>query len=183
MTHRHTDHNQDHFDLLPFIAILMCTLGCLLLVTMSMASLSLGPRHGEGWIPVHDAMQPSKTPVLIEWDGTVARVHRDGQKVSIPWSASSGAQRFVVKDGQLVPLVEEQGGENVELRKFLEELATQRHTHYALFAVRPEGFASFLRFSNQFRAREINVGSMPLPSGKPVRLLRREVRHDTTPIP
>ena len=33
---------EDHFDLLPFIAILMCVLGTELLVTMSMAALSLG---------------------------------------------------------------------------------------------------------------------------------------------
>jgi len=44
---------QDHFDLLPFIAIMMCLLGALLLVTMSMAAINIGAGAGagEGWVP------------------------------------------------------------------------------------------------------------------------------------
>ena len=42
-----TRKSADHFDMLPFIAILMCTLGTLLLVTLSMAAVNLGPGAGE----------------------------------------------------------------------------------------------------------------------------------------
>ena len=38
---------QDHFDLLPFIAIMMCLPGTLLLVTMSMAAINIGAGAGE----------------------------------------------------------------------------------------------------------------------------------------
>ncbi len=46
-----SDMDSDHFDLLPFISILMCVLGCLLLVTISMASLTMGLDAGEAWLP------------------------------------------------------------------------------------------------------------------------------------
>lgn len=39
---QHHRESEDHFDLLPYIAILMCVMACLLLVTMGLASTSLG---------------------------------------------------------------------------------------------------------------------------------------------
>jgi len=43
MPRRAENQGQVHFDLLPFIAILMRVTGCLLLVTMSIAALGIGP--------------------------------------------------------------------------------------------------------------------------------------------
>ena len=44
----------------PFIAIMMCLLGTLLLVTMSMAAINIGAGAGEGWVPAPDS--GAKTP-------------------------------------------------------------------------------------------------------------------------
>jgi hypothetical protein len=44
---------QDHFDLLPFIAIMMCLLGTLLLVTITIAVINIGIGAGEGWFRNH----------------------------------------------------------------------------------------------------------------------------------
>jgi hypothetical protein len=38
---------QDHFDLLPFIGIMMCLLGALLLVTMCMGAINIGAGAGD----------------------------------------------------------------------------------------------------------------------------------------
>lgn len=180
MTRRREDMSQDHFDLLPFIAVLMCTLACLLLVTMSMAAISIGPGAGEGWIPVQDSTRTSKTPILIEWDGTTALVHREGRQTPIPWPLNifrlDNNTRVTLKDGKLVPLSPEQASQDAVLQKFLDDLEAQRTTHYALFAVRPEGFSSFLYFSNEFRRRHIDVGSEPIASGKPVYLLDKDAQ-------
>ncbi len=35
------DYGTDHFDLLPFIAVLLCVMGCLLLVTISTSAVSV----------------------------------------------------------------------------------------------------------------------------------------------
>lgn len=57
--------SDEHFDLLPFIGLLMCVLGVLLFVTLSVAALALGPNASEGWLPL-EADNKKKTPILVE---------------------------------------------------------------------------------------------------------------------
>lgn len=97
----------DHFDLLPFIAILMCVLGCLLLVTLCMAAISLGAGVAERWTPVAATGQATsgrpatgpvaasaavapKKPILVEWDGDQAIFHLESGKVLAKWSPPTG---------------------------------------------------------------------------------------------
>ncbi len=145
---------EDHFDLLPFIAILLCVLGTELLVTMSMATISLGVGAGEGWIPTKDPAHATKTPTLIEWDGKVATVQRKGGEEKIP---------VAVEDDTPSPA----------LQQLLDELAAKRETDYALFAVRPSGFENYFRLAAKFRKRNIRVGDEPVEQGKKVKLVER----------
>ncbi|MGH9769906.1 MAG: hypothetical protein ACREAB_20980 [Blastocatellia bacterium] len=169
MGRRRDERNVDHFDLLPFIAILMCVLGCLLLVTLSVAALSLGAGAGEGWIPVPDRERAVKTPVLIEWDGKVATIHRQGRKIQAKWEMSELSRIRIGGEWYTLSGLDEKL--DPELKKLLDELESRRATHYALFAVRPSGFDNFERFANQFRSRQIDVGYEPIKQQKPVRLL------------
>ena len=41
----------DHFDVLSFIALMMIVLAVLLFITMIMASINIGAGAAEGWIP------------------------------------------------------------------------------------------------------------------------------------
>jgi hypothetical protein len=146
---------EDHFDLLPFIAILLCVLGTELLVTMSMATISLGVGVGEGWIATRDPTRPTKNPVLIEWDGQTAVIHRRGGRESLAVSF--------------------QGNDTPpELRPLLEEMSKRRATDYALFAVRPTGFENYYRLASEFKDRQVDVGYEPIEQGKSVRLVREE---------
>jgi hypothetical protein len=170
MLRRHEDHSKDHFDLLPFIAILMCMLGCLLLVTISIAALSMGPGAGEGWMLMRDSQNDSKKPILIEWDGAAVTFHWKNQKLKLKWAPTSQ-----VRLGDTwYSLKSDSEADRPEFDKLLDELANQRQTHYALFAVRPSGFASFNRVANEFRSREIDVGYEPISQEKPVRLLQEK---------
>src|SRR5438876_743227 len=119
MSRNKKDQGKDHFDLLPFIAILMCVLGSLLLVTMSIAALSIGPSLGEGWIPKRDQNMASKTPILIEWDGTTATVHSQGRKVQFKWTYSP---RRIEIDGTWYNLGQSNEEYDPELKKLLDEL-------------------------------------------------------------
>lgn len=139
--------DQDHFDLLPFIAIMMCLLGALLLVTMSMAAINIGAGAGEGWVPEPDAA--SKTPVLIEWDG-----------VNTIWHAEGGYR--TIDPRHMAPL--------------FAWLTAHKQTHYALFTVRPTGFGSFRTLAEMFEDRGIEIGFEPIEQGKSVRLLLPEGR-------
>ena len=68
--------------MLPFIGLLMCVLGVLLFVTLSVAALALGPNVKEGWLPL-DAHDTKKIPILLEWDGKSAVIHTGNQLKSI----------------------------------------------------------------------------------------------------
>ena len=141
----------EHFDMLPFIGLLMCVLGVLLFVTLSVAALALGPNVKEGWLPIQSS-DHNKTPVLLEWDGKNAVIHRGNQLSSIEAFA---------------------GGKNKpELSNFITEMVAKRNTHYVLFAVRPSGFENFQVLADRFREKRVDVGYEPIPQDKKVRLLK-----------
>lgn len=162
------DLDTDHFDLLPFIAILMCVLGSLLLVTISIAAISIGPGAGEGWIPARGREVSAKKPILIEWDGSTATVHRDGQLVAVNWSSPTGV---ILPDGSWVQ-IEKQEGIDQGFAQLLDSLSAKKESQYALFAVRPSGFKNFKLLVNEFRGRKIDIGYEPILQGKQVRLLK-----------
>jgi hypothetical protein len=142
---------EDHFDLLPFIAILMCVLATELLVTMSMSTISVGAGAAEGWVPTIDPERPGKVPVLVEWDGEAAVLHADEARERIA--------------------LEVQGGQpSAGLDRLLKYIEPRRDTHYALFAVRPRGFENYFRLAGEFRKRNITIGDEPVEQGKTIRL-------------
>jgi len=146
MAKRRSQVSGDHFNLLPFISILMCTLGCLLLVTMSMATIHIGPSVGEGWVPDQKTeKEKGKKPILVEWDGKTAIAHLNGRRVQ------SGMKN---------------------LQPIFNELAGMRETHYVLFAVRPTGFENFNILAQEFRKTNLAIGYEPIAQYRPVRLYK-----------
>ena len=148
---RHTSH--EHFDMLPFIGLLMCVLGVLLFVTLSVAALALGPNVKEGWLPV-TVGDRQKTPILVEWEGKSAVIHEEAGSKSIT--------AFLDNDNKTTP----------DLLNFLTEMMAKRKTHYVLFAVRPSGFRNFQLLADEFRDRKVDVGYEPVPEDKRIRLLK-----------
>ena len=162
---------QDHFDLLPFIAILMCLLGTLLLVTMSMAAINIGAGAGEGWVPEHDP--GAKVPVLIEWDGRYAIWHSEKglQKIEADFiEYANFGHGWIRYDAEGLPQ-RVAGPQPNAMDPLIDYLESRRQTHYALFAVRPGGFGNYRRFASRFENRRIEIGSEPIDQGKPVRLV------------
>ena len=141
------DQSKDHFDLLPFINILMCSLACLLLVTLSITALSIGPAAGEGWVPVFSGKSKIKIPVLIEWDGKSMIIHYENGNTEV--SATN----------------------TEKIKEVIEYFHKKNITHYALFAVRPSGFSSFELLANLFRKFDIKVGYEPIKQGRTVKLI------------
>jgi hypothetical protein len=145
--------SSEHFDMLPFIGLLMCVLGVLLFVTLSVAALALGPNVKEGWLPI-DTQDRTKVPILLEWDGNSAVIHSGNQLKSI--------ETFLGPDDKNTP----------ELSSFLAEMSSKRKTHYVLFAVRPSGFKNFQLLADKFREKKVDLGYEPIPQEKKVRLLK-----------
>ena len=139
--------------MLPFIGLLMCVLGVLLFVTLSVAALALGPNVKEGWLPLA-AQDTKKVPILLEWDGSSAVIHTGDQLKSI--------ETFMSPDDKNTP----------ELSSFVAEMNSKRKTHYVLFAVRPSGFKNFQLLADKFREKKVDVGYEPIPQDRKVRLLK-----------
>ncbi len=186
---------RDHFDLLPFIAIMMCLLGCLLLVTISMASINVGVGAGEVWVPAGGEKGPGKTPILLEWDGSHVCLHKptpDGRSTRIDrlipyrsfWVMVEDEKKKKTKaatpgssnpeeltDDEFKAIKQRHEAANKKFADLLVELGEKAATHYALFAVRPLGFDSFREVSQAFREKKIDIGYEPLNNqDKPVGL-------------
>ena len=139
--------------MLPFIGLLMCVLGVLLFVTLSIAALAVGPNVREGWLPV-DNPDRKKVAILVEWDGSTAVIHKGSQQVSVAAFSESNS----------LP--------GSEFNEFVKEMVGKRNTHYVIFAVRPSGFGNLQTLADQFRNKRVDVGYEPIPQDKAVRLLR-----------
>jgi hypothetical protein len=165
-------HQTDHFDLLPFIAILMCVLGCLLLVTVSMSAISMGIGAGEAWIPAaKDSDSPAtkpKKPILVEWDGEHATFHLDEGRNKVAWQPTKGE----VLDGLKHLLSSDAQKGSKGFQSILDMLRARKETHYVLIAVRPSGFGDFRRFAAEFRNRGITIGYEPIDQARAVRLMQ-----------
>lgn len=158
MTRRLAIGTGDKFDLFPYIGLLMCFLGALLLTTLGMASLSLGPNVAELWhLTTPCCNTRVKAAVLVEWDGKEATVH-----------AAGGTRRFRGIDPQAP------GNDSVRIsagmRDLIAEFGTAGTQTYPLFAVRPSGFETFRAVAMAFRMAKVDIGFEPVGQDRPVRL-------------
>lgn len=153
---------QDHFDLLPFIAILLCVMGVLLLVTISMAALYMG-QTTEQWIPevTHDTSGPK--PVLVEWDG---------KRATLQW----GQERHIFVAKQVTVVLGERtvsridldekpetvGLDEAPIDQLFEWFKARKGEYYPLFAVRPSGYSSFPVLPSKAKEMGLDVGYEPV---------------------
>ena len=160
----------DHFDMLPFIAILMCTLGTLLLVTLSTAAIHLGPGAGEEWISSQDPGRRLKRPILFQWDGSILTVQKGREilrfEIPIEMYLQSPDGSSAEKDARDRM---EAGFSRLD-SEVLDDMERNSGTYYALFALRPSGFHSFQSVKRKIQGRNISVGKEPIAQGKPVKL-------------
>ncbi len=152
----------DHFDLLPFVAILMCILGSLLFITLSLVSMSvMHPKIGL------DPTGQTKAPILIEWAAGTSFVQENGQREAIRWSPSQWSDLEsgrIGESGQGLP---------DQFRQLLAEATKPSSGKYALFAVRPSGFSTYSLIDTICQRRKIQVGYYPIGEHEDVKLTAR----------
>lgn len=129
------------FDLFPFLSILACVLGCLLLVVMVTVALSVGP--GAAQI-IEIEGTSDKTPVVIEWDGTSVVLHPEKVRVS--------AAAALAKDGR----------NDSPFGKLLDRLEAKKKESYVFVLVRPSGFDNFGTLRAAVGRRKLDIGYEPI---------------------
>lgn len=148
-----------HFDLLPFIALMMIVLATLLFINMTLAAINIGAGAAEGWIPTIVPGEEHKEPVLVEWDGETVIIQTAKQPRQI--HIGKQLQQWWNSDWTF---------KNQELGEFLEQMSRTAKTRYVLFAVRPSGFENFQTLAAEFRNKGVSVGYEPVEQDKRIRL-------------
>jgi hypothetical protein len=136
------------FDLFPFLSILSCVLGSLLLVVMAVVALCVGVTPEIWEIEGYQ----SKRPAVLEWDGASVVLHPGRVRVA------AGAA------------LQNQGVNNSPFGLLLREVEADKGRRYVFVAVRPSGFASFSSLRTAVIKRGIDIGSAPLDQYRPFEL-------------
>jgi len=147
MGRQHGRPEADYFDLFPFISILVCTLGCLLMVTMSVVALSLGPGATEIW-QIEGAA--NKLPTLIEWDGDIITIHPGRVRVAFGAASDNG------------------GRNDSPFGRLVERIRQNRGREYIFVAVRPSGFGNLEALLTLLQRQGINAGYEPIEQDRSV---------------
>ncbi len=137
-------------DLFPFLTILACTLGVLLMVAVTLICGRVAN------VPEHWAMsgESKLEPQLILWEGTRVLIDSPQGPIAVPWSAASA-----------------NGGINdTAFGKLFQNAIANRTSRYILIAVRPSGFESFYAVATMIREKGVRVGYWPIPQEKVVSL-------------
>ncbi len=129
-----SDEGDEGVSLFPMFNILACTLGVLVFILATVATVSLGADKAVEFIrPDFPQEQQSQVPTWVEWDGTEMVLHPLGARVrferdlrSIPTFESTYTYMFQQLAGTPV------GGE-------LAEVSLDRN-RYIILLVRPSGF-------------------------------------------
>ncbi len=154
-----------HFDMLPYIAVMMIVLATLLFITMVMAAVNIGIGAAEGWIPTKTPGEESKTPVLAEWDGQQLVIHKKSGYLTLNLGSNFedwfDLSSLYSMDLQVM---------DKELDAFLREMQANRENSYVLIAVRPSGFDSFRQIAFVFQNKDIDIGYEPIEQGKRIKL-------------
>ncbi|MEM1368920.1 MAG: hypothetical protein AAGG02_13080 [Cyanobacteria bacterium P01_H01_bin.15] len=130
-------------ELFPFLSILACTIGTLILLIIVISTQAFGDQKEIRIIAKVDAGQNlSKTPRYIEVTGEGVIIHPEKTLVQqaelqAPYSA---------------------------LTDLIEQVSTARDREYLIVAVRPEGIAIFDEVRSKIEAKGIDIGYEPIDS-------------------
>ncbi len=125
-------------ELFPFMAVLMCFLGGLLTIGLTVVALSvLFPQE------IWSLGMPGKAhrlPAVIEWDGFGVTIHP--QRVVIPAAVA----------------LEKDGDNSSEFGQLLREVRAHPDKRFLFVLVRPTGFSTFPQLLQMLQQDEVDVG-------------------------
>ncbi|HEX8903268.1 MAG TPA: hypothetical protein VF771_00340 [Longimicrobiaceae bacterium] len=138
-------------ELFPFLSVLACVIGTLVLLVILVTSGVLGSR---------------RSITLVAQTST-------GQNVRLrPHYVEVTAEGVVLHPGgQFVP-AEQLGRRDTPLAALLAQVARKRRSEYVIVALRPGGYPNFHRVREQVENRGIEIGYEPIDEGWKLRIGR-----------
>ncbi|HET9949615.1 MAG TPA: hypothetical protein VFQ22_11880 [Longimicrobiales bacterium] len=150
------DESEGTVSLFPMFNILACTLGVLVFVLATVATVSLGADKAVAFVaPEFPEELGREVPTWIEWDGTDLVLHPDGDRV-----------RFE-RDLRAIPTFEETYAymfdrlAGTELGAALAQAALEEGRYLILF-VRPSGFRTLTEVRSYLQLLGVDVVEVPI---------------------
>lgn len=138
-------------ELFPFLSVLACVIGTLVLLVILVTSGLLGSKRSISLIAEAGAgHNASLRPRYVEVTGTGVTLHPGGETVARA----------------------ELGRANTALSRLLREVSANRDEEYIIVALRPSGYPHFDRVRDQVEGRGIKIGYEPIDEGWKLRIRR-----------
>jgi hypothetical protein len=158
-----------HVNLFPMFNLLLCTLGVLIFILITVTIISMGAGKTIAITPaglVGGAGQDKKA-VYLEWTGTdiVAHPSRDATRLGRDLRAiETWRETFEYLDSAL---------EGTTADRLIENVAGSSGKQYIIVLVRPSGFQSFIGLRGYIESKGIEIGYEPIEQDWTVRMDRR----------
>lgn len=172
--------NGQPVSLFPMFNILVCTLGCLILIVGTVVAFSLGPGRSV-LIDIEETIggKHHKTPTYIEWDGKGITIHPERNSVPLDLSVIqfSDEEFEEIKnslgdnysDEQLISAVRRRRSgkimgqiEQTLFEDLLQRIHREKDSEYLVIMVRPSGFDTFVALRNFILEQGLDVGYEPI---------------------
>lgn len=138
-------------ELFPFLSVLACVIGTLVLLVILVTSGLLGSRRSITLIAaIGPGANASLKPRYVEITGEGVVLHPGGEVVARS----------------------EIGRGNTALARLLREVSARKDEEYIIVALRPSGYPHFDRVRDQVEGRGIKIGYEPIDEGWKLRIRR-----------
>jgi hypothetical protein len=136
-------------ELFPFLAVLACMIGTLILIVIVVTTGVLGEKRSITLVARDDwGRNLTLRPHYVEVRGDGVIIHP--------------GMEFVSRD--------EVGARDTALRRLLSDVEARRQTDYVIVAVRPDGFELFDAVRDQVEGRGIQIGYEPVDADWKLRI-------------
>jgi hypothetical protein len=152
-----SDEHEEGISLFPMFNILACTLGVMVFILATVATVSLGTDKAVELVANIAPGEPEpRSPIWLEWDGDELGVMPAGARVrfeqdlrEIPtWDETYEYIATTLATSRLGSLIAQAG--------------LDRENQYVVLLVRPSGFRNFLEVQSYFEYLGLDVGYEPI---------------------
>ncbi len=151
------DDNEEGISLFPMFNILACTLGVMVFILATVATVSLGADKAVDIVAnVAPGETEPRTPIWIEWDGTDLTLLPTGEQARF----AAELDEIATWEATWAYISASLGGTRLGAR--IADVGLDTESQYIVLLVRPEGFDELPEVRGYFEFLGIDVGYEPI---------------------
>ncbi|MFZ0391088.1 MAG: hypothetical protein WAN36_11575 [Calditrichia bacterium] len=149
--------NDPPLSLFPMFNILICTLGVLIFILITVVILSIGINKQVIVSPeIPSGAEKQKKPLYVEWTGSALIIHPEETRIPLPLQEKNFNN---YKD--VYHFIEQSLNSSTSLTS-LKEVYRHGSDRYLLILIRPSGFQNFDIIRGYFEQKKIDIGYEPI---------------------